>query len=74
MAAENGVNVDVGAAAQIQDEHISDAAYNASITISDAAENNASNIRRAGRMQSNSYGLKAAGNVVSAGATAMGWK
>ena len=29
QAAENGVNVDVGAAAMLQDEHISDAAYNA---------------------------------------------
>ena len=72
-AAENGLDVDVGAAAMIQDEHIGDAQYNAAITISDA-DNNASNIRRAGKMQRNNYGMQAASSFISAGAKAAGWK
>lgn len=72
-AAENGLDVDVGAAAMIQDEHIGDAQYNAAITISDA-ENNANNIRRAGKMQRNNYGMQATSSFISAGAKAVGWK
>lgn len=72
-AAENGLDVDLGSAAMIQDEHLSDAEYNAAITVMDA-NNNASNIRRKGKMQRNSYGMKAASDFVDAGAQAMGWK
>ncbi|MBI1450386.1 hypothetical protein IL972_00340 [Acinetobacter sp. FL51] len=73
VAAENGLDVDQGAAAMIQDEHISDAEYDASMTVSEAGHN-ASNIRRAGKMQRNNYSMKAAGNFISAGASTMGWK
>lgn len=72
-AAENGLDVDVGSAAAIQDEFISDGAYNAAIMIQDA-DNNASNIRRAGSIQSNSYGLRSASSAISAGARIAGWK
>lgn len=73
VAAENGVNVDVGAAAMLQDEHISDAAYNASLNISDA-DYQAKQIRMQGKMQRNNYGMNAASDFVSVGAKAMGWK
>ena len=74
-AAENGLDVDLGSAAMIQDEHVSDAEFNAMITKLDA-DNNASNIRRAGKMQRNNYGMKAASDFISAGGQAMtgGWK
>lgn len=72
-AAENGLDVDVGSAALIQDEHSSDAAYNASITVQDA-NYQAQNIRRAGKMQRNNYGMKAASNLVKVGSEVMGWK
>lgn len=68
-AAENGLDVDLGSAAMIQDEHLSDAEYNAAITVMDA-NNNASNIRRAGKMQRNNYAMKATSDFVSAA----GWK
>ncbi|WP_372410267.1 hypothetical protein ACDI99_03835 [Acinetobacter radioresistens] len=74
-AAENGVDVDVGAAAMIQDEHISDAAYNASMNISDAGYQ-AKQIRVQGKMQRNNYGMQAASDFMSAGVKAFsgGWK
>ncbi|MFQ1044038.1 hypothetical protein [Acinetobacter sp. NIOH-H-8] len=73
VAAENGVNVDVGAAAKIQDEHIGDAAYNASMTMSDA-NNQANQLLLQGKMKRNSYSMRSASSLVSAGATALGWK
>lgn len=72
-AAENGLDVDVGSAAMIQDEHLGNAAFNASVTIQDA-DNQATNIRRAGKMQRNNYGMAAAGDLISMGGQAMGWK
>ncbi len=72
-AAENGLDVDLGSAAMIQDEHVSDAEFNALITMMDA-DNNASNIRRAGKMQRNNYGMKATSDFINVGAEAMGWK
>ena len=72
-AAENGLDVDLGSAAMIQDEHVSDAEFNALITTMDA-DNNASNIRRAGKMQRNNYGMKATSDFINVGAEAMGWK
>lgn len=75
IAAENGVDVDVGAAAMIQDEHISDAAYNGSLNISDA-NHQAKQIRLQGKMQRNNYGTQAASDYVNAGTkiAAGGWK
>lgn len=72
-AAEMGLDVDVGAAALIEDEHLGDAAYNASITLQDA-DYQAKRIRRQGSMQRNSYGMAAAGDLISMGSSAMGWK
>ncbi|RKG50949.1 hypothetical protein D7V68_02810 [Acinetobacter cumulans] len=72
-AAENGLDVDQGAAAMLQDEHIGDAEYNASMTVAEAGHN-ASNIRRAGKMQRNNYGMKATSNFIGAGASIAGWK
>lgn len=72
-AAENGLDVDVGAAAAIQDEHLGDAAYNAEMTIMDA-DWQAKQIRRQGKAQRNNYGMSAASDFISAGAQAMGWK
>jgi pyruvate/2-oxoglutarate dehydrogenase complex dihydrolipoamide acyltransferase (E2) component len=72
-AAENGLDVDQGAAAMLQDEHISDAAYNASLGIADA-ENQAQQIRQQAKMQRNNYGMNAASSFVSAGMKIAGWK
>lgn len=72
-AAENGLDVDVGTAANIQDEIIADSAHNAAVNIMNA-QSQASQVRRTGNMQSNDYGMKSASNFISAGAKAMGWK
>lgn len=72
-AAENGLDVDIGSAAMIQDEHIGNAEFNALMTTLDA-DNNASNIRRAGKMQRNNYGMKATSDFIKVGGEAMGWK
>lgn len=72
-AAENGLDVDQGAAAMIQDEQISDAAYNASLGIADA-QNQAQQIRMQGKQQRNNYGMRATSNFVSAGMKIAGWK
>lgn len=72
-AAENGLDVDVGSAAMIQDEHMGDAAFNAAMTIQDA-DYQAKQIRYQGKMQRNSYGMKAASDLITGGAKIMGWK
>lgn len=72
-AAENGLDVDVGSAAMIQDEHMVDAAFNAAMTIQDA-DYQAKQIRYQGKMQRNSYGMKAASDLITGGAKIMGWK
>jgi len=72
-AAENGLDVDQGAAAMIQDEHLGNAAYNASLGIADA-ENQANQIRQQAKMQRNNYGMNAASSFVSAGMKIAGWK
>lgn len=72
-AAENGLDVDVGSAAMIQDEIIGDASYNSTMNLSDASWQ-ASQIKQQGKMQRNSYGMKAASNFIDAGAQAAGWK
>lgn len=72
-AAENGLDVDVGSAAMIQDEITGDASYNSTMNLSDASWQ-ASQIKQQGKMQRNSYGMKAASNFIDAGAQAAGWK
>lgn len=73
-AAENGLDVDVGSAAMIQDEYMGDAAFNAAITIQDA-DYQAKQIRYQGKMQRNNYGMNAASDFISAGTKmAGGWK
>ncbi|WP_180056707.1 hypothetical protein [Acinetobacter sp. YH12090] len=72
-AAENGLDVDVGSAAMIQDEHMGDAAFNAAMTVQDA-DYQAKQIRHQGKMQRNSYGMKAASDLITGGAEIMGWK
>ena len=72
-AAENGLDVDQGAAAMIQDEQISDAAYNASLGIADA-QNQAQQIRQLGKQQRNSYSMRATSNFINAGIKIAGWK
>ena len=72
-AAENGLDVDQGAAAMIQDEQISDAAYNASLGIADA-QNQAQQIRQLGKQQRNSYSMRATSNFINAGMKIAGWK
>lgn len=68
-AAENGLDVNVGVPALIEDEILGDAAYNASMNISQAGYA-ASDVLRQGKMQRNNYGMKAAGGAIQA----MGWK
>ena len=72
-AAENGLDVNVGVPALIEDEILGDAAYNASMNISQAGYG-ASDVLRQGRMQSNSYGMKAASSAINSASKAMGWK
>ena len=72
-AAENGLDVNVGVPALIEDEILGDAAYNASMNISQAGYG-ASDVLRQGRMQSNNYGMKAASSTIEAIAQANGWK
>lgn len=72
-AAENGLDVDVGSAAMIQDEITGDASYNSTMNLSDASWQ-ASQIKQQGKMQRNSYGMKSASNFIDAGAQAAGWK
>lgn len=74
QAAENGLDVDVGVAALLEDEHLSDGAYNASMTLSDA-NYGAKNIRRHGKLQRNNYMLNAASDFIDMGGQMMGgWK
>ena len=70
-AAEMGRDVDQGASAMLQDEHIGDAAYNASLNISDA-NNQANQIRIQGKQQRNNYAMQAMSDF--AGAARGGWK
>ena len=72
-AAENGLDVNVGVPALIEDEILGDAAYNASMNISQAGYG-ASDVLRQGRMQSNNYGMKAASSAINSASKAMGWK
>ena len=72
-AAENGLDVNVGVPALIEDEILGDAAYNASMNISQAGYS-ASDVLRQGRMQRNNYGMKAASSTIEAIAQANGWK
>ncbi|WP_293735022.1 hypothetical protein [uncultured Acinetobacter sp.] len=72
-AAENGLDVNIGAPALIEDEILGDAAYNASMNISQAGYG-ASDVLRQGRMQSNNYGMKAASSAINAVIQAYGWK
>lgn len=73
IAAENGLDVDMGTAAKIQDEFTGDAAFNAAMNLSDSSWQ-ASQIKQQGKMQRNSYGMKSASSFIDAGSQAMGWK
>lgn len=73
VAAENGLDVDVGSAALIQDEHISDAEYDAVMTESNAGYQ-ADVVRRQAKQQRNNYGMKATSDAIGMGANMMGWK
>lgn len=72
-AAENGLDVNVGVPAVVEDEILGDAAYNASMNISQAAYG-ASNVLRQGKMQRNEYGMKAVSDFVGAATSGGGWK
>ena len=72
-AAENGLDVDVGSAAMIQDEIVGDASYNSAMNLSDANWQ-AKQIKQQGKMQRNNYGMKSASSFAEAGVKAMGWK
>lgn len=72
-AAENGLDVNVGVPALIEDEILGDAAYNASMNIS-RADYAASDVLRQGKMQRNNYGMKAASSAIESASKAMGWK
>lgn len=74
-AAENGLDIDVGSAALIQDEHISDAEYDAAMTESNAGYQ-AKVVRMQAKQQRNNYGMKAASGALEMGAQmmGMGWK
>lgn len=73
VAAENGLDVNVGVPALIEDEILGDAAYNASMNISQAGYS-ASDVLRQGKMQRNNYGMKAASKAIDTAAQANGWK
>ncbi|NAR66886.1 hypothetical protein [Acinetobacter haemolyticus] len=72
-AAENGLDVNVGVPALIEDEILGDAAYNASMNISQAGYG-ASDVLRQGKMQRNNYGMNAASKAIDTAAQAYGWK
>lgn len=73
-AAENGLDVNVGAPAVIEDEIISDASYNALMNQLQA-NFQADDVRRQGKMQRNNYGFKAASDVINTATQAYGgWK
>lgn len=73
-AAENGLDVDVGSAALIEDEHLADAEYNAEMTKRGAGYQ-AERIRREGKMQRNNYGMEATSDLFNAvGQLSGGWK
>lgn len=72
-AAENGLDVNVGVPALIEDEILGDAAYNASMNISQAGYA-ASDVLRQGKMQRNNYGMSAASSAMESASKAMGWK
>lgn len=72
-AAENGLDVDIGTAAKIQDEILGDSAFNSTMNLSDSNWQ-AKQIRQQGKMQRNSYGMKSASSFIDAGSQAMGWK
>lgn len=71
--AENGLDVDVGSAALIQDEHISNAEYDAVMTENNA-DYQAKVVRMQAKQQRNNYGMKAASGALEMGAQLMGWK
>ena len=71
--AENGLDVDVGSAALIQDEHISNAEYDAVMTENNA-DYQAKVVRMQAKQQRNNYGMKAASDALEMGAQLMGWK
>lgn len=73
VAAENGLDVNVGVPALIEDEILGDAAYNASMNISQA-DYAASDVLRQGKATRNNYGMSATSDFINAGAKAMGWK
>lgn len=73
VAAENGLDVNVGVPALIEDEILGDAAYNASMNISQAGYS-ASDVLRQGKVTRNNYGMKAASSTIEAIAQANGWK
>lgn len=72
-AAENGLDVNVGAPVVISDEIISDASYNALLNQMQAGYA-AADVRRQGKAQRNSYGMSAASNIIDSAAQAYGWK
>lgn len=72
-AAENGLDVNVGAPVVISDEIISDASYNALLNQMQAGYA-AADVRRQGKAQRNNYGMKAASNIIDTAAQAYGWK
>lgn len=73
VAAENGVDINIGSPALIEDEILGDAAYNAYMNQSQAGYS-AADVLRQGKMQRNNYGFKAASNVIDSAAKAYGWK
>lgn len=72
-AAENGLDVNVGVPALIEDEILGDAAYNASMNISQAGYG-ASDVLRQGKALRSQYGMKAASKAIDTAAQAYGWK
>lgn len=81
-AAENGLDVNIGSPTKIADEIIGDAAYNASLTRSQAGYQ-AGVVRRAANQQRNNYGMQAYAGVMKMAEDAMtqgatggagGWK
>lgn len=73
VAAENGLDVNVGVPALIEDEILGDAAYNASMNISQAGYG-ASDVLRQGKALRSQYGMKAASKAIDTAAQAYGWK
>ncbi|WP_151838159.1 MULTISPECIES: hypothetical protein [unclassified Acinetobacter] len=74
IAAENGLDINVGSPTLIEDEIIGDSAYNAAMNQSQAGYA-AADMLRQGKMQRNNYGFKAASNVIDTAAKSYGgWK